>query len=238
MLFDDIVKSMNGVNDDKTPRCGFAISKENYKIGDTDPVQTFSRIASHPNVQICRIPGYDKTYVKIDIFIDQFSKNDAKMFLSYLNDYGKEINEITDESEFIPQIFCTFVPLAYEGQYYIIASLPLFWSLCASKINGEVDTLSILFDAETVVLYETSEVDYNQIIAIVEGEVEAELAYQDELLEKQELEKEMLANRNNSSPHNNTVVEEQSATDILKGMTQTSNIDVDEDFDDLEDDFE
>ncbi len=222
MLFDDIVKSMCGINEDGTPRCGFAINKEMYKIGDTDPIQTFARIASHPNIQMLRIPGYDKTYMKIDIFIDKFSKSDANMFLSYLNDYGKEVSEITDESENIPQIFCTFVPLEYKGQYYIVASLPLFWSLCASKINGEVDMLTMLFDAETVVLYETNEIDFDKILAIVESEVEQEIAYQDELLEKQALEKEISISRNENASRSNSYIEP-SATEVLKSMNENNS---------------
>ena len=46
MSFNEIVQSMCGLNEDKTPKCGFAVNKEIYKIGDTEPIQTFSRISS------------------------------------------------------------------------------------------------------------------------------------------------------------------------------------------------
>lgn len=235
MLFDDIVKSMCGVNEDNTPRCGFSVNKEIYKIGDTEPIQSLSRISSRPNIQMSRIPGYDKTYIKVDIYIDKLSKSDANMFLSYFNSYGKEVSEVTDESETIPQIFCTFVPLEYEGRYYIVASLPLFWSLCASTVGGDVDMFTVLFDAENVVLYETNEIDYENILAIVEGEVEQEMEYQDKLLEKQAMNKQRLAKRDEMSSRAR-INSEMSPTDILRtmdGSNDTSEEDAFEEEDEI-----
>ncbi len=220
MLFNEIVQSMCGLNEDNTPRCGFSVNKEVYKIGDTEPIQTFSRISSRPHIDFSRIPGFDKTYIKVDIHIDQLAKSDAIVFLNYLNEYGAEINAVTDDSETIPQMFFTFVPLSYKGQYYFVASLPLFWATsCTDMSQSSPNIISILFDAETVVLYETSEIDYDKIISLVQNEIDAELAYQESLYEKQEIEKE-LKRQKEENITNARLRKELTATEILKSAEE------------------
>ena len=192
MLFEDIMKSINGLGDNKSPKCAFCAEFERYEIGKKEPIEHSERLCFKPELQISKLPGFNATYMMVDIIYESIFDVDFKAILEYLNRYRAEISTVTDDSTEIPQVNFTFIPMDFKGQYYIVANTPIFW--CETRIDETRRALRILFPAEYFTLYETSSVDYDKIMtlaentAIEEAEREAKIMIEEEEKKAQKAE--------------------------------------------------
>lgn len=185
MVIKEIIQSINGLNEDGGVRCGASFAREVFDINSELLIDESRNVSiSGAEINIARLPGYKSSYIQVDLTFPSNLDDELALAWSFLTEYGEEITLLDDNSKEIPQIFLTLVPYKFKGKYYMLASLPMFFTLIPLRPHKDYTTIRVLFDEVSVSFFETNSVDYEKIMAVVEREVQDELKYLDDLDEK------------------------------------------------------
>lgn len=186
MFIDDIINSINGRDEDRLPKCAVSLDKYVFDAETKKPVSQITRALANVEINITRIPSGTHYFVQVDFTFLSAKGFEINTLWEFLQEYGKVISLVDDETKEIPQLFVTLIPLSYEGRYYFLCSLPIFWSLMALKPGETANTIRVLFDSETVGLYETNDVDFEKISRVVDDELAARRKEEEERLAERE----------------------------------------------------
>ncbi len=199
MIFDEIINAINGQDAEHLPKCAVSVDECAFDISTKELVSAKNKSLSNTLVNISKLPSADRVYVSVDFTFPCSVSFELSLLWASLQDYGKSIAEISEESKEIPQIFFTLIPLSYEGKYYVLASSPIFWGLISSNLDEKPNTVRVIFDAETVSIYETNSIDYKQIESIVNEEIKNREAAEEAYFETRENESGSLKEKNNNA---------------------------------------
>lgn len=188
MIFDEIINAINGQDAGRLPKCAVSIDECAFDVSTKELVSDKSKSLSNTLVNVSKLPSTDRVYVSVDFTFPCSVSFELSQLWASLQNYGKSIAEISEESKEIPQIFFTLIPLSYEGKYYVLASSPIFWGLISNDLDEKPDTVRVVFDAETVSIYETNSIDYKHIESIVDEEIKNREAAEEARFEAKEKE--------------------------------------------------
>lgn len=180
-IINEIIKAACGKNEDNNPNCTFTLCTQKWSIMEDKEPET---IGEHPAYKpVLNIQKHGK-FIQIDLEYPATSDTDLKIMWNMLEKYGRELDEVDDDSESIPMSVLTMVPLVYEGCYYMIAINPIFWALQPSQPGKDATVIRLLYEEENLNFYEASEEDID--IESVEADVDRAI------LEQQSFEQEVM----------------------------------------------
>lgn len=143
----EIVEASEGLDPKGMPKSQlqFVSTVVNVETGESDG-NTFA--IETAEVQIRDIGKF----VMLDVIFPTKSSVDLKMLYSYLEDYAKDLDELTDKSVDYPEVALFVSPLKYQDEYYILFQNPIFWSYNYRQNTDDegANVLRILFEEDKV----------------------------------------------------------------------------------------
>ncbi len=134
-------------------------------------------------------------YVMVDIEFESEIDADLKSFWKAVEDYLNAMNEYgsnENEDANVPLLTVLAMPEKYNGQYYAIATNPIFSCLTPLKPEKPASCLRLLFNAEQVQFYETPEMDLSDIDSEAEiREMEESYLHERNALKKEQRMEQM-----------------------------------------------
>ena len=92
---------------------------------------------------------------QIKLKFDRAAHNDLKIFWNIIQSCIDEIAAApVDDVNNFRFLTLTIIPKIYNGSQFAVASNPLFVNLVANTPNEEADTISMVFNSDTIVFYE------------------------------------------------------------------------------------
>lgn len=196
MVIKEIIRSINGLNEDGGVKCGASFAREVFDMNSELLVDEAKNVSiSGAEINMARLPGYKSSYIQVDLTFPSNLDDELALTWDFLTEYGEDITMLDDDSKEIPQIFLTLVPYEFKGKYYLTASLPIFFTLIPLRPHKDYTTIRVLFDEMSVSFFETDSVDYEKIMAVVERETQDELKYLDDLDAKDDENKKLQEER-------------------------------------------
>lgn len=183
-MIDEIIKAACGKNENNNPNCSLTLCTQKWSVMEDKEPET---IGEHPAYRpVLDLQKHGK-FIQIDLEFPALSDIDLKIMWNMFEKYGRELDEVDDNSESIPVSALTIVPLVYEGGYYMIAINPIFWTLQPSQPGKEATVIRLLYEEENLNFYEASEEDINieDIEADVDRTILEQENYEQEIMERE-----------------------------------------------------
>lgn len=169
-LIDEIIKAATGKDANNKPNAAITISNDAYAL-DNESTRAISSHSSHKAIiNITKI----KEHVMVDLVFPSELDPDLKLAWHSLETYEKMIQDLDDDSTEVPFLSLTIVPLIYQSSYYICGFTPFCWTLQPQKPGGSINTIRIVFEVSDFCLYETDEINMEEIEAEVNRKIAAE----------------------------------------------------------------
>lgn len=162
-----IIQSSCGKNEDGMPKAAITIAIDEYSFAK-DSVRSVLNYSSYKSV-INIQKHYE--FIQVDLCFASKVDNDMKVIWNHVEKFGQMLDKITAETDDIPFLALTIVPIEERGKYYISATNPIFWCLQPTKPGTDSNILRLLFRTENVNFYETDEIDSYEVEANVQRSI-------------------------------------------------------------------
>ena len=166
-VMDHIIKSSCGKNEDGTPNAAITIAVDEYSFPKNTARSVLNYSSYKPIINIQK--HYE--FIQIDLCFASKVDNDMKVIWNHVEKFGQMLDNVNAETDDIPFLTLTIVPIEEQGRYYITATNPIFWCLQPTKPGADSSVLRILFRTENVGFYETDEIDSYEVEANVQRSV-------------------------------------------------------------------
>lgn len=201
-LIEMIVEKSCGKDADGIPKGALNLTYEKINK-DTKKSQTLRELSINtPEVAIFK----RMEFVQIDLIFASPLASDLKIFWNTFERFGRDFNNLNDETINIPFLSLTIIPVEENGKYYITCTNPVLWTLQPSSLGGSPNMLRILYRAEDMNFFEAegfseAEIEAASLRMLQEKERQAVSYYEKQ---QQELEYQEKQNRQiENSRYNN-----------------------------------
>ncbi len=113
-------------------------------------------------------------FVQLDFTFKSALDNDIKMLWMALELYGKTVSDVNPsvaENNVIASGSITLIPAKYEGRYFAVAAMPIFWSLTSLEPNEMANTVRVLVETSSFQVFEANNLDMDAIKKEAEDEI-------------------------------------------------------------------
>lgn len=167
MTVKDIKDATCGVDETGKSKCVTIAGAHMYSLIDTEaePKVLLEKTSLEPAAELI-VHG---NFCTIDLTFQQENSSALGDVFQCLEQYLAACDENTEEQE--AAAFITLIPYELEGQYYINAINPIFWSLEPDMVGGQFRTLRVVFYADDVMFNEADE-DINILNAVMAQDTE------------------------------------------------------------------
>lgn len=164
------------------------IRQEYWSAASGEVVKSYKKIVTlTPEIRMEEAGGY----TTLILHFENCRHRDMNLIWNILSAYGKDSQEVTQDSELVPVLMVSAVPLSLGGQYGMVATDPIFWCLQPSDPYFEgVNQIRILFPPEGVIFLNNPAANSAEVMEGVKKELAGERLIETER-EKQEQEKEL-----------------------------------------------
>lgn len=150
MTVREIKEATCGVDENNKSKCVTVAGAHIYNLHDVEvaPRVLTEKVAVEPYANIT-VHG---NFCTIDLKFTRENSSSLGDIFQCLEQYLAACSDNTDEQE--AAAFITLIPYELEGQYYINAVNPVFWSLQPDAIGGQFRTLRVVFYSDDVMFNE------------------------------------------------------------------------------------
>ena len=192
MKFNDVYNAIEGYDENQSPLSITSLSLKVYKK-DMNIFVSTNEIATEN--AIIRLKPVENN-MQVSLHFSSHLDSDLRLMWTLFKSYEAMLNSLTENSNDIPLLTLSIVPKKYNGEYFASAKVPLYCNLQSSAPGLQVDTISLVFNADDFGIYKTDEIDLNQLTSEVEREIMNE-EYLEQVEEQKRLEREDYLERRN-----------------------------------------
>jgi len=151
----EVIVSASGKTEQGHTKSAFLISLDKFFSKDRNKIENISKVlADEPIVNISENIGY----TEVELIYKSF--DEMKKHYELLNDGKNAINQAYydnfNSDDAFTAVTLTIVPHEYQTDYIIVAFAPIFYTL-APDLEGNVNSIKLLFEADTVEVYANEE---------------------------------------------------------------------------------
>lgn len=197
-LIEMIVQKSCGKDENSIPKGAINLiyEKRNYETDNSQILREMSTNA--PEVSIFR----RLEFIQIDLTFGSALASDLKVFWNTFERFGRDLNNLTEETKNLPFLSLTIIPIEENGRYYITCTNPILWTLQPSTVGGKTNMLRILYKAEDMNFFASegfsdADIEASALRMMQERERESATYY-----EKQRQEMEAQEKRNQEAERN------------------------------------
>lgn len=177
----DIIEAACGATDNGRCKSTLAFFVEELFVGegpsneDSEPLDEF--FVEKPIVKMYEETSEGQEYYCFDFVYRSARDEDLKLHWRFLDNYVKMYSETSDESERVPVLIATVVPISLNGEFTIFAKVAIPESIVRVQYAGENEcTVKMMFVKDNVFFMQFDEeiVDKKRIEADMRREFEEE----------------------------------------------------------------
>ena len=143
----------SGKNEQDEAMAIAGISREKWHIDGTEAEQIDELVLATPVLNVFKHGGY----VQVDInFISRYN-DELITAWNFLEQFCEASNSLDEESNDVPVLILTLVPVAQDGKVYGIFANPIFHTLQPEKPGLEATVIRMIFDEEDCQIYEETD---------------------------------------------------------------------------------
>lgn len=164
MTVREIKAATCGYDENNKSKCVTVSGAHIYSLQDPEaaPTVLLEKVTLEPAAELI-VHG---NFCTIDLKFEKETSSSLGDIFQCLEQYLKACEDNTERQE--AASFITLIPYELEGEYYINAVNPIFWSLEPDMIGGQFRTLRVVFYADDV-MFNEADSDLN-ILSAVMGE--------------------------------------------------------------------
>ena len=173
MNIKQVLTDMCGLDDRRMTKSAITLENGifNIKTNETEIVNDIT--LNKPSIEI-------ETHidlVQIDICFVSSMDNDLKILWNNVELYGKNMNDLDEEiraKKLVPISSLTIVPSKYKGEYFAVATNPVYWALTSKKMGQNANVIRLLYRVNDLKFYKNDEINVDAIQQEARAEIIAE----------------------------------------------------------------